>query len=133
MNKKLNTNAITNELEHSSFFPTKQVQPAPSESISQIAPPSAAPAPAPVAATTPRVVQPKPGTPKPSPQPINKSTQAIDRRYVRRTFDIFDDQLAYMTKASLEDRLAGGDGSMNSMVRQALDEFIEKRRRKLDE
>jgi hypothetical protein len=51
------------------------------------------------------------------------------RGYVRRTFDIFEDQLSYLTRASLEDRLAGGDGSMNSMVREALDAFIARRKR----
>ena len=44
--------------------------------------------------------------PKTTQQPA--ATPATDRGHVRRTFDIFEDQLAYLTRASLEDRLAGG-------------------------
>jgi hypothetical protein len=53
-----------------------------------------------------------------------------DKPYVRRTFDIYEEQLAYLSRASLEDRLNGGPGSMNAMVREALDAFIEKHRKK---
>ncbi|MDT7596526.1 MAG: hypothetical protein QOJ06_2072, partial [Pseudonocardiales bacterium] len=52
------------------------------------------------------------------------------RQYVRRTFDLYEDQLAYLTRASLEERLAGGEGSMNAMVREAIDTFIEARKKK---
>ena len=46
------------------------------------------------------------------------------RGYVRRTFDFYEDQIAFLTKSSLEERLAGGEGSMNAMVREALDRYI---------
>jgi hypothetical protein len=121
--KKLNTNAITNELENSSFFPTRTPQFVHSED-----PSPAAPAPA-VVKPQPPAERPKTVAQKPVTQPV-KATTTAGRGYVRRTFDIFEDQLQYLTRASLEDRLAGGEGSMNAMVREALDLLIRERRRK---
>jgi hypothetical protein len=127
--KKLNTDSITNELVNSSFFPrTPQKreevtpmspQPAPIKSVDHVLPlPSVKPLPikpAPVAKPVPAAV--------PAPAPAG-------RRYVRKTFDFYEDQISYLTKASLEDRLAGKDSSMNSMVREAVDSFIRERRKK---
>jgi hypothetical protein len=64
--------------------------------------------------------------------PIRKSNGASTqaRRYVRRTFDIYDDQLAYLTRAALEGRLAGEEGSMNAMIREAIDNYIAQHRDK---
>lgn len=60
------------------------------------------------------------------------TTAEADSRggYERRTFDFFADQIEFLTRTSLEDKLNGGEGSMNAMVREAIDAFIEKRRRK---
>ncbi len=127
MNKKLNTNSITNELEHSSFFPSRPDvagQPA----VTDTAPKAAEQAPVSQTNPTPAVKRPQIRALKPAQQP--KPTVTTGRGYVRRTFDIFEDQLAYLTRASLEDRLAGGEGSMNSMVRQALDDFIAHQKRR---
>lgn len=49
--------------------------------------------------------------------PVLKPT----RRYVRRTFDYFEDQIEYLTRVSLEERLAGRNVTMASMLREALD------------
>jgi hypothetical protein len=84
---------------------------------------------APEVIPTPAVKRPK-AVPLRSANQKPKVTPATDRGYVRRTFDIFEDQLAYLTRASLEDRLAGGEGSMNAMVRQALDDFISQQKRR---
>ena len=64
---------------------------------------------------------------KPVAKPASKP-QGAARPYVRRTFDLYEDQLMYLTRASLEERLAGGEGSMNAMVREALDAYIQKRK-----
>jgi hypothetical protein len=56
-----------------------------------------------------------------SPQPTKK------RPYLRRTFDFYEDQITYLTKASLEERLVGRDGSMNAMIREAIDDWIKRR------
>jgi hypothetical protein len=44
-----------------------------------------------------------------------------------RSFLIYDDQLDYLRRASLEERLAGDEGSMNAMLREAIDDYIKKR------
>jgi hypothetical protein len=49
------------------------------------------------------------------------------RGYVRRTFDFYDDQIVFLRKSSLEEQLAGGEGSMNAMVRDALDKYIKEK------
>ena len=59
-------------------------------------------------------------TPKPKPESSNRS-------FIKRTFDLYEDQLRYLTRESLQDRLAGKEGSMNAMVREAIDEWIKKR------
>jgi len=46
----------------------------------------------------------------------------------RHPFDIYEDQLEELRKLSVEDRMAGGVGSMSAMVRAALDAFIAKKR-----
>ena len=128
--KKLNTDSITNELERSSFFPTRSVQrreePSPDKPTPQplvtLPTKTVVDQPAPIPA--PQVVTQKFTTP---PVPV---AAPAGRRYIRRTFDYYEDQIAYLTKASLEERLAGGEGSMNAMVREAIDAFIEKRRKK---
>ena len=128
--KKLNTASIANELERSSFFPTRSVQrreePSPNK-----------PAPQPLVTPPAKTVVDQPA-PSPAPQVVTQKLTAppvpvaapASRRYIRRTFDFYEDQIAYLTKASLEERLASGEGSMNAMVREAIDAFIEKRRKK---
>ena len=72
----------------------------------------------------------KPTAPKESPfeRPqkhlVPKST---NRPFIRRTFDLYEDQVAYLTRASLQERLDGNDISMNSMIREAVDDWIKKR------
>jgi len=130
--KKLNTAAITNDLEHSSFFPARPAQTPVSE-------PPKAPIPQPVPVkkvepvVTPPVTKPAPIKPSPVTKPVPAAVPATaptGRHYVRRTFDFYDDQTAYLTKASLEDRLAGKEGSMNAMVREAIDAYISARKSK---
>ena|SRR5438067_1947077 len=54
-------------------------------------------------------------------------TASTKRPFVRRSFDFYEDQIKYLTHESLEDRLAGREGSMNAMVREAIDDWIKKR------
>jgi hypothetical protein len=53
--------------------------------------------------------------------------KASKRSFVRRSFDFYEDQIKYLTRESLEDRLAGREGSMNAIVREAIDDWIKKR------
>lgn len=130
--KRLNTNSITNELVNSSFFPTTSQQNTEEKVVKKLtrqvtdtAPVKPAPRPL---ASKPLSRPQKDLTPKPVPK-VTTTAPGIARSYVRRTFDLYEDQLAYLTRASLEDRLAGGEGSMNAMVRAALDAFIAKRQK----
>ena len=113
--KKLNTEAITSELAGSAFFPIKPVNnrqtDVPSKNVG------------------PTDRKPHVAAAKPVPKPVSKP-QGAARPYVRRTFDLYEDQLAYLTRASLEERLAGGEGSMNAMVREALDAFITQQKKR---
>jgi hypothetical protein len=124
--KKLNTDAITSELAGSAFFPMRPTQNRQEKQPSKTAP----------VAVQDDPIKPQPqvtGTRQSATKPIVKPLRAphvTARPYVRRTFDLYEDQLAYLTRASLEDRLAGGEGSMNAMVREALDAFIQKRKSK---
>jgi hypothetical protein len=126
--KKLNTDSITNELANSSFFPSRPVSGREEGTTKPLPQPSA------TAAVKPAVIQTAPQT---TPAPVSQKpiasaeprAAAAGRRYIRRTFDFYEDQIAYLTKASLEDRLAGKEGSMNAMVREAVDTLIRERRR----
>ncbi len=57
-------------------------------------------------------------------QQAKQAAAKSTRRYVRRTFDYFEDQIEYLTRVSLEERLAGNNVTMASMLREALDRYI---------
>ncbi len=121
MTKKLNTDAITNELAESVFFRTPpQTGPAP-------ALPSSVPA-VPTGGKSPPVlpVSPVRGVP-----PKTRPGKRVMKQ--RHPFDIYEDQYDSLRELSLADRKRGGMGSMSAMVRQALDEFIAKKRREMSE
>ncbi len=104
MSKKFNANAIVderkNELDNSPLFQSKK--PA-SELIIK----------SPSTSTSP--------TPKQPVQEVSKKT------FIRRTFDFYEEQIIYLKQESLREQLAGKEGSMNAMVREALDDWIKKR------
>lgn len=47
----------------------------------------------------------------------------------RHPFDIYEDQAEELKKLALEDRMKGGIGSQSAMVREALDDYINKKRK----
>jgi hypothetical protein len=57
---------------------------------------------------------------------------STERRKIkqRHPFDIYEDQVEELRRLSFEDRMQGGAGSMSAMVREAIDEFIAKKRNK---
>src|SRR3712207_3053784 len=114
--KRLNTDSITNELERSSFFPSRPA----SEREEAPTPPAVRREPSEKAKPTVirPVVKSEPVAPKAVAAPVAPAVPTAapaGRRYVRRTFDFYEDQIAYLTKVSLEDRLAGKESSMNAM------------------
>ncbi|MBT2451282.1 hypothetical protein J7F03_30280 [Streptomyces sp. ISL-43] len=108
MNKKLDTNIITNELEGSSFFPKN----------SQFASPPSSPSVVTIKATA------RPGDEPAARLPDRPTGKRV---LIRRGFEYGQDQLATLKKLSLEEQLEGGEGSMSAMVRQALDDYFKKR------
>jgi hypothetical protein len=118
MKKILNAEGVANELRGgSAFFPSynKQSTPSPTPHVAE--------------ETTP-----KNESLNPSPSPIEKQTPVISdptkRSFIKRTFDIFEDQLNYLSTESLQDKLIGKDSSMNAWVREAIDDWIQKRKAK---
>jgi hypothetical protein len=55
----------------------------------------------------------------------------VKREIARRhPFDVYTDQLRALKEFSMKEKLAGQLGSESAMVREAIDAYIEKRRRK---
>ena len=117
MTKKLNITSITNELEGSAFFPSKKT-------------PSVSP--------TPQLVRDEPKPPE-----INTSTiepkQRVNERanaptdqrpdgkriITRNSFEIYEDQMDSLRKISYKEKMEGELGSMSSMVREAIDNYLQ--------
>ena len=120
MSKKFNVNTIVNErrneLDSSPLFQTQSLPP---------------PAPASSRTSLPDSEQEEAHAQLPSPLTSVKPTQSepspLKRSYVRRTFDFYEEQIAYLKQESLREQLEGKEGSMNAMVREAIDEWITKR------
>jgi hypothetical protein len=55
------------------------------------------------------------------------TTPPVKHAYVRRTFDFYEEQITYLKQESLREQLEGKEGSMNAMVREAIDDWIKKR------
>jgi hypothetical protein len=115
MTKKLNVDAITNELAESAFFRRpKREQPESDKS-----------------------------TPLPEKQIVqeNQSHQDIDERVNARTpvrpngkriitrnsFEIYEDQMDSLRKISLQEKMEGKLGSMSQMVRDAIDAYLKEK------
>jgi len=63
------------------------------------------------------------------PTPAASSAEQKRKIKKRHPFDIFQDQAEAFLKLSLADRLDGGTGSQSAMVREALDDYLEKQRK----
>src|SRR5512144_950783 len=119
MKKQLNVSAITKELRgNSAFFPRYKKEPA-ADPVPDLAPLPSNHQQAPAARPVPPVplVPPVPGVP-----PIKRVMKQ------RWPVDIYQDQYESLQELALEERKQGGIGSMSAMVRQALDEWIAKKR-----
>lgn len=46
----------------------------------------------------------------------------------RYSYEVYKDQVKELIRMSNDDRLAGGKGSMSAMIREAIDDYIEKRK-----
>ena len=114
--KKLNEDAIVNELTQSAFF--RQPEPALGADDS-----------------SPRADQTTasatlPDTPDSSPaRTVVRPVRAVRVMKSRHPFDIYQDQLESLQRLSAEERMQGGLGSMSKMVRDAIDAYLESRGR----
>jgi len=115
MTKKLNTDAIANELAGSAFFPR------------------------------PHREQPEANTPTPLlEKPISQEEQSVTpaherpfarspvrpngkRIITRNSFEIYEDQMDSLRRLSLQEKMDGKIGSMSQMVREAIDDYLRKK------
>jgi hypothetical protein len=121
MSKKFNVNDIVqerkNELDGSPLFQA-QSPPAPApEEVSS----------APLPETDQEDAHANISSPLPSDQVSQSATPSLKRSFVRRTFDFHEEQIAYLKQESLREQFEGKEGSMNAMVREAIDDWIKKR------
>src|SRR3954464_5260309 len=114
MNKKLNTTDIANELTGASQF--FQRRPVPDQTAKP-----------PVSEVFQEKTQ---GVPVPVPPDGVPRTPVPPRRLIRQRqpFDVFEDQYRELKRIADEERNQGLPGSMSRMVREAIDQYLEKRR-----
>ena len=118
MKKKIDTQALVDELQQSAFFrrPTPPSTPTPTQASEQ---PGGFPntaTPTPPAAEDTRT--PRTGSTPPTP---------LRRQMIRHPFEVYSDQVEKLREFALEDRRNGGTGSMSKMVRDAIDRVITER------
>lgn len=132
MKKRLDTDAISNELKGASLFFARPPAPAmPPEAAPPT--PESPPPPQPQGGShgpaTPRPTDRTPERatgrtserpPVPSPGPKTRRRQA--RRY---SFEIFEDQIERIKRLALEDQLRGGDLNQSAIARAALDRYLD--------
>jgi hypothetical protein len=58
------------------------------------------------------------------------TTVPVPKREIKRRhpFDVYKDQVKALEKLALEEKLEGGIGSQSAMVREALDDWLQKRK-----
>ena len=120
MRKKFNVNEIVserrNELDRSALFQT-HTTPEPTQDTASSTP----------AEREQEDTHAKPPSPLPESQVLQSTPPPLKRAFVRRTFDFYEEQIAYLKQESLREQLEGKEGSMNAMVREAIDDWIKKR------
>ena len=119
MTKKLNITSITNEPEGSAFFPSKKT-------------PSISPTPRPVRdrpkpseVNTP-IIEPKQHVPERANAPTDQRPNG-KRIITRNSFEIYEDQMGSLRTLSYQEKMEGKLGSMSGMVREAIDNYLQKR------
>jgi hypothetical protein len=119
MTKKLNITAITNELEGSAFFPSKKTP-----SISPTRQPlRGEPKPPEVIIPT---IEPKQLVHERANAPTGQRPNG-KRIITRNSFEIYEDQMGSLRKISYQEKMEGKLGSMSGMVREAIDNYLQKR------
>jgi hypothetical protein len=134
MTKKLNTDDIQSELGTSAFFaPRRRVaEPAPAQQGDTTSDASEDTGNAAVHSQEHEARPPSQDTVRTSDRPYARTpVRTATRRSIRRyAFEFFDDQVEDLRRLSLEDKFAGHKGSMSEMVREALDDYLAKQRKR---
>src|SRR5712692_10803056 len=108
MTKKLNTLSITNELEGSAFFPSKQQSTTP-------------------VLEKPLMQEEQPHQPTSERENARPPVRPNGKRIItRNSFEIYEDQMDSLRKHSLQEKMEGKIGSMSQMVREAIDTYLKK-------
>ncbi len=135
MKKRLNVNAIQNELRGgSAFFPgykgTKSTSDQQTETVDH------SPTQEPPQVHVPQKETPQPQQTIPAPPvrdvPLVRDVRPVPIKRImkqRWPVDIYQDQYEALKQIAQEDRMRGGVGSMSAMIREALDNLIAKKRR----
>ena len=119
MTKKLNITSITNELEGSAFFPSKKTP-----SVSPT-PPSIGDEPKPPEVNIP-IIEPKQQVHERANVPTGQRPNG-KRIITRNSFEIYEDQMGSLRTLSYQEKMEGKLGSMSGMVREAIDNYLQKR------
>jgi hypothetical protein len=124
MTKKLNTTSITNELADSAFFrPNTQLE------KPEVTPPTPLPEPPVQEERQLHRILPDLPTARPDGEAVYRPDDRPTGKgiLVRRGFEWREDQLRALKRLSLKEQMEGKPGSMSQMVRDALDEYLQKR------
>ncbi len=128
MKKRLNTDAIANELAGSVFFPSKTVNTSSDNSDEERSTQSTATQ----ESAERKELSPALGEPKKEVQPYVPSVRTprtgTKRLIIRHPFELYQDQVEALRQLSVEERKEGGTGSMSRMVREAIDEYLKQKR-----
>ncbi len=131
MKKKINTDALADELrQHSAFF-RRPSPPPPTDLPAQVGTDSHE-ARQPVTHESPKSSSYLPAITEDARPPRTGSTPPTPvrrRTMVRHPFEVYQDQVQQLRELALQERMNGGAGSMSKMVRDAIDRMIEERRR----
>jgi hypothetical protein len=130
MKKKINEDAITNELRSGSLLfrrPTNEFD-------DEDGPAPELPAPPPVISRTSGDELPQHFGERTSDRPSVRTGGSFPAKRLlkRHPFEFYQDQLEALHQFALEAQVAGGRGNKSEMVREAVDEYIAKRRGTLD-
>ena len=126
MKKRLDVNPIQNELRGgSAFFPGYKGSGSPADSADR---PGMAAELDGLRATEPLGKPPEPSQVVPervnAPTPVRPNGKRI---ITRNSFEIYEDQMGSLRRLSYVEKMDGKLGSMSGMVREALDEYLQKR------
>jgi hypothetical protein len=118
MSKKLNVDAIANELSGgSAFFPSYRGNTSPAPQVEETSPPAEPQSPA----QQPEHLTPERTNARP---PVRLNAKRI---ITRNSFEIYEDQMDALRRLAYLEKMDGKIGSMSAMVREAIDTYLKEK------